>query len=127
MTKDLLDLVIETNLLLCNSEIVNSFINILLSPTHMIKPINNKIINWHNIPWKEYNNKVQDLQNQIVKATLVKDMRLVYKLQNQLVNSIEARAIAIRTVATSSGSKTPGVDGEIWKTPEQRLNAIDKL
>lgn len=93
----------------------------------MDKIINNKNSNWHNIPWQEYNKKVQDLQNKIVKARLENNMRLVYRLQNQLVTSLEGRAIAIRNVVTSSGAKTPGVDNITWKTPEQRMKAIELL
>jgi hypothetical protein len=44
-----------------------------------------KINNWQEIPWKEIMIIVRDLHNKIVKATL--NMRLVYKLQNQLVSS----------------------------------------
>lgn len=113
----------------------------------MIKTINNKNSNWHNIPWKEFNKKVQDLQNKIVKARLENNMKLVYQLQNQLVTSLEGRAIAIRNVVTSSplpslpspvgsgvkgkgigdGAKTPGVDNITWTTPEQRMKAIELL
>ena len=46
----------------------------------MLKTINNKNLNWHNIPWQECNKKVQDLQNQIVKAKLENNMKLVYLL-----------------------------------------------
>lgn len=93
----------------------------------MIKTINNKNSNWHNIPWKEYNKKVQDLQNKKVKARLENNMKLVYQLQNQLVTSLEGRAIAIRNVVTSSGAKTPGVEKITWTTPEQRMKAIELL
>lgn len=93
----------------------------------MIKTINNNNLNWQNIPWKEYNKKVQDLQNKIVKARLENNMKLVYQLQNQLVTSLEGRAIAIRNVVTSSGAKTPGVDKVTWTTPEQRMKAIELL
>ena len=54
-------------------------------------------------------------------------MKLVYLLQNQLVTSLEGRAIAIRNVVTSSGSKTPGIDNITWTNPEQRMKAIELL
>lgn len=92
----------------------------------MTKYKNNKT-NWHDTPWQECNKKVQDLQNKIVKATLEKDMRRIYQLQNQLISSFEGRAIAIRNVVTSSGSKTPGIDKQVWNTPEKRFNAIETL
>jgi hypothetical protein len=40
-------------------------------------------------------------------------MRRIYQLQNQLISSFEGRAIAIRNVVTSSGSKTPGIDKQV--------------
>lgn len=69
-----------------------------------------KINNWQEIPWKEIMIRIRDLQNKIVEATLEKDMRLVYKLQNQLVSSFEGRALAIRKTVINSGGKTPGID-----------------
>lgn len=71
-------------------------------------------MSWQNIPWNEVNEKVRDLQDKIVKATLDNKMRLVYQLQNQLVTGVEGRALAIRRVVTSSGGKTPGIDKITW-------------
>lgn len=60
------------------------------------------INNWLDIPWDSVNSKVRDLQNRFVEAILANDIKLVYKLQNQLVVSFEGRALAIRRVLTSS-------------------------
>ena len=68
----------------------------------MQKITQTKIQNWQQIPWKNIMIRVRDLQNKIVKATLEKDMRLVYKLQNQLVSSFEGRALAIRKIVINS-------------------------
>jgi len=93
----------------------------------MVKQKKLNITNWHNIPWIEVIKKVKDLQNQIVKATLNNNMSLVYKLQNQLVNSFEGRALAIRKTVTNSGAKTPGIDNKLWINPEQRFKSIEEL
>jgi RNA-directed DNA polymerase len=69
-----------------------------------------KIKNWHNLPWLFIMNKVRDLQDQIVKATMNNDMRTVYNLQRRLVISFEGRALAIRKVVTNSGAKSTGID-----------------
>ena len=76
----------------------------------MVKQPNQKLNNWHNIRWDRVNKKVLDLQTKIVKAKLNNNMKLVYKLQIQLVNSYEGRALAIRKVITNSWANTPGID-----------------
>lgn len=90
----------------------------------MIKNQKLNIQNWNNIPWSQVINKVQDLKNKIVKANLNNNMRLVYKLQNQLVSSFEGRALAIRRIITNSGAKTPGIDNILWNTPGKKFKAI---
>lgn len=83
--------------------------------------------NWQEIPWKSINIKVRNLQEQIIKAKLDKNMSLVYKLQRQLVTCVEARALAIRKVVTNSGGKTAGIDHIKWETPASRFEAIYEL
>nr|AYE93236.1 hypothetical protein C0995_000069 [Termitomyces sp.]AYE93256.1 hypothetical protein C0995_000063 [Termitomyces sp.] len=86
-----------------------------------------KYKSWQHITWVEVNERVRDLQDGIVKATLENNMKLVYQLQNQLVTSVEGRALAIRRVVTSSGGKTPGIDKITWDNPQDRFNAIHEL
>lgn len=52
------------------------------------------------------------MQERIVIATKVKDVRRVYILQAELVSSFAARALAVRKVITNKGGKTAGVDKE---------------
>lgn len=89
--------------------------------------INNRAIRWHDVNWKEIYNKVQDLQDRIVKATLENNMQDVFRIQNELVISFEGRALAVRRVVTSTGSKTPGIDNIMWTTPSARFKAIKEL
>lgn len=86
-----------------------------------------KFKNWQEIPWKSIIIKVRNLQEQIIKAKLDKDMSLVYKLQRQLVTCVDARALAIRKVVTNSGGKTAGIDLIKWETPASRFEAINEL
>jgi len=44
-----------------------------------------------------------------------------------LVTSFAARALAVRRVVTNSGKNTAGVDGVIWKKPEEFMKAINDL
>jgi hypothetical protein len=48
-----------------------------------------------------------------VKATIEKDMNMVFKLQRQILKSFKARALAIRLVTSTGGSKTSGIDNII--------------
>jgi RNA-directed DNA polymerase len=76
------------------------------------------ILGWHDINWLDAHNKASAIQQEIVEAVLSNDMKTVYQLQRQLVVSFEARALAIRKVVTNQGSKTAGVDHQVWSTPE---------
>lgn len=60
----------------------------------------------------------------IVTAYRYKDIKEVYRLQRKLVTTYEAACIAVRTVYTNTGGKTPGVDGEIWDSPIKRIGEI---
>lgn len=60
-------------------------------------------------------------------AYLQKDIGRVYKLQRRLVTSFDGRALAVRKVATNSGSSTPGIDKIIWDTPAKRWEAIHEV
>ena len=44
-----------------------------------------------------------------------------------LTRSFSAKALAVRRVTENQGKKTPGVDGEIWDTPEKKWQAISRL
>ena len=48
-------------------------------------------------------------------------------LQRFLVNSYSAKALAVKRVSENDGKRTPGVDGEIWTTPEAKWHAIQRL
>ena len=48
-------------------------------------------------------------------------------LQRFLVNSYSAKVLAVKRVSENDGKRTPGVDGEIWTTPEAKGQAIQRL
>jgi RNA-directed DNA polymerase len=51
----------------------------------------------------------------------------VKALQRFLNNSFSAKALAVKRVSENDGKRTPGVDGEIWTTPEAKVEAIQRL
>lgn len=82
---------------------------------------------WHNIDWKKAEEKVKVLQEKIAIATERCDMREVYKLQWILLQTFEAKAIAIRRVVTNKGGKTFGTDRKVWNGPREYWLAIKEL
>jgi RNA-directed DNA polymerase len=43
------------------------------------------------------------------------------------VHSFVARARAVKRVTENKGKKTPGMDGELWETPEKKAQAIERI
>lgn len=82
---------------------------------------------WHEIDWRKAEQKLQDLQEKIVIATIDNNIKEVYKLQWLLINSFEAKALAIRKVITNKGKNTAGTDGITWKSPNEYYTAIREL
>ena len=48
-------------------------------------------------------------------------------LQHLLTHSFSGKALAVKRVTENQGKRTPGVDGEIWDTPEKKAQAIYSL
>lgn len=82
---------------------------------------------WHSINWYLVERKVRGLQVRIAKATKQNEWRKVKSLQRLLTRSFAARALAVKRVTENNGKRTPGVDGELWNTPEGKWNAIFRL
>jgi RNA-directed DNA polymerase len=82
---------------------------------------------WDQVDWPSVHRRVRGLQIRIAKATRDQDWRRVKALQRFLVNSYSAKALAVKRVSENDGKRTPGVDGEIWSTPEAKWRAIQRL
>lgn len=83
---------------------------------------------WSSIHWRSIENNIAQLQHRIAKATLERDPRRVRNLQRLLVRSLSARLRAVRQVSQESSEKaTPGIDGELWRTPRLKLRAAIEL
>ena len=64
------------------------------------------------------------LQARIVKATQEGRWNKVQALVYLLTHSFAGRAVAIRRVIDNRGACTPGVDGDVWDTPEAKTAAL---
>ena len=84
-------------------------------------------LRWSQINWTEAEEQVSRLQIRIVKATLEQKLRLVKRLQYLITNSFYAKALAVKRVVSNRGKKTPGIDGEFWKSDKEKVNAVRSL
>ncbi len=66
---------------------------------------------WSTIPWCRIRERVLKLQRVIYKASIVGDIRKVRRFQHLLVNSTDAKLLAIRRVTQdNTGKCTAGLD-----------------
>ena len=84
-------------------------------------------ITWPGIDWADCERTVSKLQARIVKATKEGRWGKVKALQWLLTHSLSGKALAVRRVTENQGKRTPGIDGEIWKTPATKTRAMVSL
>ena len=82
---------------------------------------------WDSIDWKTVESAVKRLQVRIAKAVKERKFRKARALQWLLTHSYYAKLLAIKRVTSNKGRHTPGVDGVIWSTPRQKLEAVEQL
>ena len=85
------------------------------------------ISRWEDIDFQKATRSVRKLQKRISTAFSTGEFDKVSSLQHKLVHSFYAKALAVKHVTTTHGKNTSGVDNVIWKTPEQKFNAIEDL
>ena len=83
--------------------------------------------NWHTINWHAVNQEVKRLQVRIVKAQQQGRWGKAKALQHLLTHSFSGKALAVKRVTENQGKRTPGVEGEIWRTPRKKAEAIEPL
>lgn len=82
---------------------------------------------WDSVDWNSVYANVQRLQARIVKAWKDKKYKTVKHLQKLLRRSLSARLLAVKRVTANRGKKTPGIDGVVWKTSEDKWSAVEQL
>ena len=83
--------------------------------------------NWETLPWPDIQSQVFWLQTRIAKAEREGRKGKVKALQRLLTSSFYAKCLAVKRVTSSTGSKTPGVDNKLWRTPKQKIEAVSNL
>jgi RNA-directed DNA polymerase len=84
-------------------------------------------VEWYAIEWPTIQRNVRRLQVRIAQATKVGRWGKVRALQRLLTHSYGGKVLAVRRVTENTGKKTPGVDQEVWDTPEKKMQAVQAL
>lgn len=92
------------------------FTNRIDFPKEMLRDI------WKNFEWEKAEHKLLYLQQELSKVALKKDFERIKKLQNKIVTSLEARALAVRKVSEQLKASA-GVDGVRWRKDEDKMIA----
>jgi len=89
--------------------------------------VSSEATEWYAIDWQAIHRNVRRLQVRIAQATKVGRWGKVRALQHLLTHSYSGKVLAVRRVTENDGKKTPGVDQEIWDTPEKKIKAVHAL
>ncbi|MHB0999089.1 MAG: group II intron reverse transcriptase/maturase [Armatimonadota bacterium] len=84
-------------------------------------------VDWNSIRWDEANRNVRQLQVRIAKAEREGRIGKVRSLQRILTRSFGGRVLAVKRVTENKGKDTPGVDGDLWRTPRSKGAAVEWL
>jgi RNA-directed DNA polymerase len=83
---------------------------------------------WNTLNWKRIQSKVFKWQRQIYIASKENDIIKVRNIQNLILNSRDAKLLAIRKITQDNkGRKTAGIDGQKSLNPKQRLELSNTL
>lgn len=83
---------------------------------------------WNNINWKLVNKEVTKLKSKIWKARKFQEFKKLRNYQKLIVHSSHNILFSIRKVTQqNTGSKTEGIDEELFTTPKDRLELFFEL
>jgi len=85
------------------------------------------LMQWNSIDWTIVYKHVHRLQVRIAKAVEQERWHRVAALSHLLTHSYYGKLWAVRRVVSNKGKNTAGVDQIIWKTPKQKMNAVNEL
>ena len=89
--------------------------------------VSSEAVEWYAIDWQAIHRNVRRLQVRIAQATKEGRWGKVRALQRLLTHSYSGKVLAVRRVTENDDKKTPGVDQEIWDTPEKKTQAVHAL
>lgn len=91
---------------------------------HLEPPIMNNtvVLVWSDIKWTLVQKRVRRVQRRIYKARLSGKLSKVHHLQKLLINSVDAKLLAVQQVTTlNKGKRTAGVDRKTLSSGEDKL------
>jgi RNA-directed DNA polymerase len=95
-----------------------------MTTARAVGAVSREAAEWYATNWQAINRNVRRLQVRIVQATKASRWGKVRALQRLLTHSYSGKVLAVRRVTENNGKKTPGVDKEIWDTPEKKIKAV---
>src|SRR5438309_7179087 len=98
-----------------------------MTTAQAVGAVSREAAKWYALDWQAINRNVRRLQVRIVQATKEGSWGKVRALQHLLTHSYSGKVLAVRRVTENNGKETPGVDQEIWDTPEKKTQAIHAL
>ena len=98
-----------------------------MTTAQAVGAVSREAAEWYAIDWQAVHRNVRRLQVRIVQATKASRWGKVRALQHLLTHSYSGKVLAVRRVTENNGKKTPGVDQEIWDTPEKKTQALHEL
>src|ERR1700680_673295 len=98
-----------------------------MTTAESVGAVSREAADWYAIDWRAIHRNVRRLQVRIVQATKESRWGKVRALQHLLTHSYSGKVLAVRRVTKNNGKKTPGVDQEIWDTPEKKTQAVHAL
>lgn len=87
-------------------------------------PSSNTQVGWNNLDFISAEYSVRKQQRHILNSYTSGNTRKLKFIQHQLIHSFYAKVNAVKSVTSSRGKYTAGVDNIIWKTPEIKYQAV---
>ena len=98
-----------------------------MTTAQAVGAVSSEAAEWYAIDWQTIHRNVRRLQVRIVQAVKEGRWGKVRALQRLLTHSYSSKVLAVQRVTENQGKKTPGVDREIWDTPEKKIQAVHEL
>lgn len=91
-----------------------------------IGAIRTNLVSWSQIDWQNVMKKVKNLRQRIYRATKLKQWNRVRSLTKLMLRSYSNLLLSVsRVTEINKGRNTPGIDGYLAKTPEQRVKLVN--